>query len=99
MTQSYSSRTNGTDYTEASSIQDQQFAASRTAQHPYYIPEQGNPGVATMNTHPNISMRQYPLAQNSLQRSMSYPPQSMPSVTSSPGAYSTLSCRSPMPHE
>ncbi len=67
-------------------------------QHSYYIPEQGNPGVATMNTNANTAMRQYQMPQQQVRRSISYPPQSVPSVQSSPGTYSS-SCRSPIPQE
>ena len=100
MTPTYSSRTNASDYTDASSVHDQMVVPRAAPQHSYYVPEQGNPGVATMNTNPNLPVRQYQLVpQNHLQRSISYPPQSVPSVTSSPGTYSTVSCRSPMPQE
>lgn len=69
-------------------------------QHTYYIPEQGNPGVATMNTNPNVSIRQYQVApHNQLRRSASYPPQNGASVQSSPGTYSSTSSRSPAPQE
>jgi metal regulatory transcription factor 1 len=68
--------------------------------HTYYIPEQGNPGVATMNTNPNLSIRQYQVApQNQLRRSASYPPQNVTSVQSSPGTYSSASSRSPAPQD
>jgi metal regulatory transcription factor 1 len=69
-------------------------------QHTYYIPEQGNPGVATMNTNPNVPIRQYQVApHNQLRRSASYPPQNVASVQSSPGTYSSASSRSPAPQE
>jgi hypothetical protein len=92
MTPPYGHQTNGTDYTDASAIHNQ-MVVRRAAQHPSYIPEQGNPGVATMGINPNVPIAQFPVAQHHLQRSMSYPP----SITSSPGTYSTVSCRSPMP--
>lgn len=69
-------------------------------QHPYYIPEQGNPGVATMNTNSNVSIRQYQVGPHQqLKRSNSYPPQTVPSVQNSPGTFSSASSRSPAPQD
>jgi hypothetical protein len=104
MSQSYSNRhsTPGDShsYPDSPLIHDQHVVRGSSHQHSYYVAEQGNPGVATMNTASNLPTPQYQLAaQHHTQRSLSYPAQSVPSVTSSPGTYSSASCRSPMPQD
>jgi hypothetical protein len=66
-------------------------------QHTYYVPEQNNPGVATMNTNPIQSYLARPMPE----RQISYTGQPMPgSLESSPTTYSAPSSgRSPPPPE
>ncbi|KAI1340023.1 hypothetical protein F5Y15DRAFT_61607 [Xylariaceae sp. FL0016] len=66
-------------------------------QHPYYVTEQSNPGVATMNTHP---MHQYQVPRQQAERPMLEIPYTTAAMTasiqSSPSAFSpTASGRSP----
>ncbi|KFX94592.1 hypothetical protein V497_02969 [Pseudogymnoascus sp. VKM F-4516 (FW-969)] len=63
-------------------------------QHPYFISEQNNPGVATMNTNPNIHIQTY-MARPMPDRQIPY----SASVDASPDAYSSLSARTPPPPE
>jgi hypothetical protein len=82
-------------------IQQQQRQQQPTIhqQHPYFIAEQNNPGVATMNTNPNIHIQTY-IARPMPDRQIPYTTQTLPpSVDASPGAYSALSARTPPPPE
>ncbi|KAF7536465.1 hypothetical protein G7Z17_g13038 [Cylindrodendrum hubeiense] len=73
----------------------------RTASIPrqaYYVTDQSNPGIATMNTNP--IQHQYQLAQQQVERSsmeMSYPPSGIAtSIQSSPSTFSAASVHSPL---
>ncbi|KAH8714315.1 hypothetical protein BGZ61DRAFT_209627 [Ilyonectria robusta] len=65
----------------------------------YYVTDQTNPGIATMNTT-NPIQHQYQLAQQQVERSsmeMSYPPSGIPtSIQSSPSTFSAASVHSPL---
>ncbi|ELR05472.1 hypothetical protein VC83_07446 [Pseudogymnoascus destructans] len=81
-------------------IQQQQ----RQHQHPYFIPEQNNPGVATMNTNPNSHIQTYIARQiPDLQipdLQIPYTTQPLPaSVYAGSDTYSALSARTPPPPE
>ncbi|KAL5346324.1 hypothetical protein ACLOAV_008593 [Pseudogymnoascus australis] len=68
-------------------------------QHPYYISEQNNPGVATMNTNPNLHIQTY-IARPMPDRQIPYTSQPLTaSVDASPDHYSALSARTPPPPE
>lgn len=68
-------------------------------QHPYFISEQNNPGVATMNTNPNLHIQTY-IARPMPDRQIPYASQPLPaSVDASPDTYSALSSRTPPPPE
>ena len=99
----YGHRQNGAqNYNDVSAVHNQShIVVSRPPhqQHSYFVPEQGNPGVATMNTNSNGPIRHYQPGQDQIRRGKSYPPQNVPSVQSSPGTFSSGSSRSPMPQE
>lgn len=63
-------------------------------QHPYYVPEQNNPGVATMNTNPSIHIQAY-MARPMPERQISYTTQPIPDDNSD--NYSSVSTRTPPP--
>ncbi|KFZ01849.1 hypothetical protein V500_00591, partial [Pseudogymnoascus sp. VKM F-4518 (FW-2643)] len=65
-------------------------------QHSYYVPEQNNPGVATMNTNHNLHTQTY-ITRPIPERQMPY--NSQGSVDSSPDNYSAISARTPPPPE
>ncbi|KAI1084645.1 hypothetical protein F5B20DRAFT_214049 [Whalleya microplaca] len=70
-------------------------------QHPYYVTDQSNPGVATMNTNP---VPQYPMGKQHPQMSLEIPYSAAPSmagsIQNSPSAYSpAMADRSPLAHE
>jgi hypothetical protein len=68
-------------------------------QHPYYVPEQNNPGVATMTINPNIQIHTY-MPRPMPDRQLSYVSQAMPgSVEGSPDRYSSASAATPPPQE
>jgi hypothetical protein len=68
-------------------------------QYPYYVPEQNSPGVATMNTNPNLHIQTY-MASPIPERQMPYNFQAIQgSVDSSPENYSAISARTPPPPE
>ena len=68
-------------------------------QHPYYVPEQNNPGVATMNTNPNLHIQTY-MARPMPERQIQFNSQAIQgSVDSSPDNYSAISARTPPPPE
>ncbi|KFY82887.1 hypothetical protein V500_10275 [Pseudogymnoascus sp. VKM F-4518 (FW-2643)] len=68
-------------------------------QHPYFISEQNNPGVATMNTNPNLHIQTY-IARPMPDRQIPYATQPLPaSLDASPDPYSALSARTPPPPE
>lgn len=87
------------------SLQDQRHAQDiiqRQAiihQQPYYIVEQNNPGVATMNTNPNVHIQTY-MTRSMPERQVTYTSQPIPgSVDNIPDNYSVISARTPPPPE
>ncbi|OBT96391.1 hypothetical protein VE01_05669 [Pseudogymnoascus verrucosus] len=79
--------------------QQQQQQPTIHQQHPYFISEQNNPGVATMNTNPNIHIQTY-IARQIPDRQIPYTTQSLPpSVDAGSDTYSALSARTPPPPE
>lgn len=67
-------------------------------QHPYFISEQNNPGVATMSTNANLHIQTY-MARPKPDRQLPYNAQPIPSPDGSSDTYSALSARTPPPPE
>lgn len=89
------------DYHGLGSVQDQYHSPSLiqhagvVSSNTYYIAEQSNPGVATMNTSSITSVPRYHIPIHASERQAPYPVQALPgSVQTSPGGYSAKS-RSP----
>ncbi|KFY27521.1 hypothetical protein V493_03441 [Pseudogymnoascus sp. VKM F-4281 (FW-2241)] len=78
-------------------LQQRQQQPTIHQQHPYFISEQNNPGVATMNTNPNLHIQTY-IGRPMPDRQLPYAAQPHPaSVDASSDTYSALSARTPPP--